>query len=269
LKRRRPRRQHVNLRPRHRQELTKRLRSLGIFAAALGVVVVLGRAVFRESAWAPGFIRRHTPQIEFQAPATLADLPLIHTTYPGRFGLWLPGADASLRKKWMREFPAVRSISFEKRFGENRIIARVEPRIPLVRLDDRGLDRQGVVFKLASQNWTGLPKANIPPQSAWASIGRWLAELTRVPDFWNRVTVVTQGPRGEMWIETNTGTKLAWGSPDSDHAFEKARGLSTVLKDASERLSGAAMADARFFEEGRVVIRPKTVSFRNDGGQKG
>src|SRR5262249_49450932 len=110
---------------------------------------------------APSYLKRHTPAVELKAPETLADLPLLKETPPSHFLLWMPGAEWRLRKRWMQRFPQIGQIEFEKHFLENRIVARLEPRVPLVRWENRGVDKDGMVFDLLSPKWAMLPKASI------------------------------------------------------------------------------------------------------------
>ena len=256
-RRSRSRKQRVVLRAKHRDERHRQITSSLIALAVISVIVVGGRAM-AVNAWAPGFIQRHTPVIELKAPETLADLPLLKQTPSGHFWFWFPGADWPLKRQWMRDYPALSGVEFEKHFMDNRIVARLEPRVPLVRFDDRGLDKEGRVFTLASQSWSALPKAFVPAPKSLPILGHWLAELSRSTDFWSQVVAVSQDPRGEMWLDLRTGTRVAWGPPEVKTAHEKVRCLAMVLDDAHKRLSGAASADVRFFEEGRVIVRPKS-----------
>jgi hypothetical protein len=173
--------------------------------------------------------------------------------------LWLPGAEWPLRRQWMKDNPSLGAVRFEKHYLDNRIVARLEPRVPLVRWEKSGVDKNGVVFTLTSDRWQTLPKAVVPSPQSLPEIGRWLAEVSRVPDLWNGVVAVSEDRRGEMWLDMQTGTHIAWGPPEPRNAQEKARYLAKVLSDASARLSGAATADVRFFEEGRVIVKPKSA----------
>src|SRR4051794_25712667 len=111
--------------------LERRLKVLVLGGLLLGAVIFVTEALTRDSALAPRFVKRHTPTLEIRAPETLAGLPLLKETPSTSFAMWFPGAEWRLRRRWLDAYPAVRTISFEKQFGANRIIARVEPRIPL------------------------------------------------------------------------------------------------------------------------------------------
>jgi hypothetical protein len=187
----------------------------------------------------------------------LAELPLLKEAPRSSFWLWFPFGESSLRKQWLKAYPALAQVQFDKQFMENRIIARLEPRVPLVRWQDRGIDREGKVFNLLSPRWSTLPKATVTSAQSIPTVGHWLGAVSEVQPLWSQVTNISQDVRGEMWLDMQTGTRVAWGPPEPGVAREKARCLATVLDDAHNRLSGAAMADVRFFEEGRVIVRPK------------
>ena len=218
-----------------------------------------GKAMSRDSGWGSQFLRHHTPLLEMKAPDTLAELPLLREPRPSGFSLWFPAADRRLRRRWLQAYPAVSRVRFEKRFFENRVIAHLEPRTPLVRWEGRGVDKEGTVFELASHRWLPLPKATVSSAGALPALGRWMAEVSRDTDLWSRVVAVSQDMRGEMWLAMDPGTHVAWGTPEVAAARAKARCLARVLDDAHHRLSGAAKADLRFFDEGRVIVRPKSA----------
>jgi len=148
------RKQRVILRPKRRVALAQRIKTVVLGCGLAGFAVFGMAMVSRGNGWAPRFVQRHTPTVEIQAPDTLADLPLLKETHPASFALWFPGAERRMRMQWLRQNPAVGAVRFEKRFADNRLIARLEPRVPLVRWNDQGLDKDGVVFTLASQRWT-------------------------------------------------------------------------------------------------------------------
>jgi cell division septal protein FtsQ len=257
----RNRKQRVVLRSKRKSELKQQLETafLGLLVTGLlGLVMVF--MVLRTDGWVPQFIHRHSPMLEIQTPETLVDLPLLKETRPSGFSLWFPGTDWRLRHRWMQQYPAIGNVSFEKRYQENRIVARLEPRIPIVRWQDRGLDKEGTVFPLTSPRWATLPKAVSLQTRTLPLMGPWLSELTRVPELWGQVVAVTQDQRGDLWLDMQTGTHVAWGAPDVKIAREKARCLVLVLEDAHHRLSGASAADLRFFDDGKVIVRPKTAA---------
>jgi hypothetical protein len=257
---RRSRRQRVILRPKQKIELQRQLRRVILGGVLIGgLATVSWQAISHPATWAPRYIQTHTPTLELQAPETLSTLPLLKQPPSGSFALWFPGPDARIGRKWVKENPAIAGVSFDKRFAENRVIARLEPRVPLAQWDGHALDKEGKIFPLLSNQWTPLPKGFFTASTRLPAIGRWLAEVARQPDVWNQVLAVSQDPRGDMWLEMQHGTRVAWGAPDIRLAPKKAKCLSLVLNDAHQRLSGAASADLRFFEEGRVIVRPKTA----------
>jgi hypothetical protein len=259
LPRRRPRKQRVVLRTRRRVALQKRMSGLMFTAGLIGILAIFLKVASSETSWAPKYMRRHTPVLQVQSDGALADLPLVKQTQPASIFLWLPGVEWRMERRWKKDYPAIRDIRFEKNFSANRVIAHLEPRVPLARWEERGIDKNGVVFTLASPQWAALPKVISASAASLPALGRWLAELSQVNELWPQVVAVSQDPRGDVWLDTQTGTHIAWGVPDTKNVREKARSLVVVLNDAHQRLSGASTADLRFFEEGRVIVRPKTA----------
>jgi hypothetical protein len=258
--RRKGRKQRVVLRSRQRVALNRRMTFLMMGIGLLAVTGVFGNLVARANpSWGPSFIQRHTPILDIQSPDTLADLAIVKEQPMTSFILWMPGAEWKLRRQWMKEYPALGGVRFDKQFLNNRIIVRLEPRVPLVRWQERGVDKLGMTFAFTPERWPPVPKANIASAKSLPIVGRWLGEVSRVPDLWNGVVAVSEDQRGEMWLDMQTGAHVAWGTPDVKNAQEKARYLAKVLADAHVRLHGAATADMRFFSEGRVIVKPKSA----------
>lgn len=248
------------MRPKRRDEVQRRMRRLMVVAGAVLLVLGIGRVMIHPGSWMSGVVQRHTPLLEIKAPDILMDLPLLREDRPAGISWWLPKSGWRLRKRWLKDYPAVGDVRFEKRFFENRVIAHLIPRVPLVRYENRGVDKVGVVFELITPSrWSTLPKAMLKSPDMLSTLGPWLDVVSRDPNVWKNVVAVSQDMRGDVWLDLNTGTHVAWGRPDPTDVPAKAQCLLRVLNDAHERLNGAATADLRFFNEGRVVIRPKTA----------
>ncbi len=248
------------MRPKRRVEFQRHMRRLVVVGCAAGIFLGVGKALMHQSSWFGSMIKRHTPLLEIKAPEILAESPLLREDRPAGISWWLPKSGWQLRKRWLETYPTVSDIRFEKRFFENRVIAHVIPRVPLVRYGNQGVDKEGVVFDLVTpERWGVLPKAVLKSPEALSPLGPFLQEVSRDSQMWKKVVAVSEDMRGDVWLNMNTGTHVAWGRPDPKDVAAKAQCLTRVLNDAHERLSGAAMADLRFFNEGRVVIRPKTA----------
>jgi hypothetical protein len=256
----RARRQRVMLRSRRREVLKHRLRNVlwksVAFAVAAGFF--LGMVAGGDSYFAR-FMRQHTPGLVVSAPQAMAGLPLLQELPARRFLLWFPGTGNRAIGRIMQKYPEVRNVRFERRFQENKIIMQVEPRTPLVRWNDRGLDGEGVVFRLGPGSWTHLPQVSVGADLPAPLVGRWLAELSRSPAVWGNVVAVRDGHRGQVLLMMNTGVEVEWGEPEIGKTHKKAEWLAKVLQDAHEHLGGAAHADLRFFDEGRIIVKPKSV----------
>jgi len=60
-----------------------------------------------------------------------------------------------------------------------------------------------------------------------------------------------------MELTLKTGTVVTWGTLETESTSRKAQTLLRVLDDAHNNLGGAARADLRFFEQGRIIVLPK------------
>jgi Cell division protein FtsQ len=255
----RVRKQRVALRRRRREVLKNNVKTMLVRGAVLALAAgfVLGMVTQGDSFFAH-FVRVHTPEIEVQLPNTLVGLPVTEEFAAHRFWFWFPGIGVRAESRLRHQFPAVRGVHFDRDFQTNRIIARVEPRTPFVRWRDEGMDKEGVVFPLGPGAWAQLPLVTIQTSIPTAAVSRFLNQVSRVPEFWSQVAAVHDDPRGNFLFDLRTGTQVVWGLPENESASAKAGNLCRVLLDAHGHLGGAAVADLRFFDEGRIIVRPKT-----------
>lgn len=250
----------MQLRPQQRAAL--RRRGGLVLAAAIIVTAVLqaGRwVVSSQGSLLSRLIRRHTPDVTVNVSADLAGLPFGKDLPRAHFFLWFPGWEGYLRAHWRRTYPAVRSVRLDRHFVENRVLVRLEARIPLVRCQSYGMDGDGVVFPVGPARAATLRTANFSGKDTSAELGHWIAALTHVPPLWDNVAAIHQDQEGDLSLEMRSGTRVAWGPLDTVRATQKAVALIRVLDDAHQRLGGAALADTRFFDEGRIIIKPKSV----------
>lgn len=258
--RRKPRRQKVVLRFRHRKamaERAKRVAKRTFILASIGVGMVAlasqGDSFFSHT------VKRYTPHVDIRMAQTLTGLPLQSLLPQNPFWLWFPWTAKRVNKRLNAQFPAAQEATFERQFSEKKIIIRLEPRVPLVRWGTSGIDSEGVVFPLQEGRWTQLPKANFTSGIPAPVLGSWIKELSAVPALWETVAGLSDDKYSNLFIDTKTNTRVAWGPMDSKGAPERIASLVRVLEDAHLHLGGAASADLRFFDEGRIIVRPKGI----------
>ena len=266
MPRRKSRKQRVILRGKRREALKHHIRVLFYRTAALAAlggfalgVVSQGDPIFKR------FIQAHIPEVQVKAPQALSALPFEQSWPSRRYLLWIPGVGARIESQLKANFPAIKSVGFQRYFRMNRVIVIVEPRTPIVRWNDSGMDKEGVVFPIIPGAWNQLPKASLSASFSKTLLGSWFTELIQIPDFWNQVTGIRDDFRGCIIFDLKTGAHVTWGGPDRANVKIKALNLCSVLQDAHEHLGGAAAADLRFFDEGRIIVRPKTAN-RGIGG---
>jgi hypothetical protein len=260
LRRKAKRKQRVVLRYRRREKL-KQHASVWLMRSGVAVLAagfVLGIIVQSDSLFS-GFLRRHTPLIEMRAPKTLAGQPVTLEWPTRRYWLWVPGIALWAEHRLEKKNPAICAVHFERNLSSNLIIARIEPRVPLVRMESMGMDQEGVVFPILPGSWSQLPSAKFNPALARPALGQWIASFAKQKSFWSQVAAISDDRLGNMAFDLKTGAHITWGPLESKGVIEKLTALSSVLEDTHQHLGGAALADLRFFEQGRIIIRPKSV----------
>ncbi len=253
------RKQHVALRFRRREQLKHTVRSALARSVAVALVIGFGVGMIAgHDSVLLRFLQRHTPQVSVKLPQALPGLP-VQTEIPrNHLWLWVPGSELWVKMRLTRKFTAVRSVSFDRQFEANTVIIRVEPRIPLVTWKGEGFDKDGVRFAITPGTWQVMPQASFLDGTAKPEIGRWLWHLSQVSPLWSQVASLKQDPYGSLELTLKTGAVVIWGPLDDGTLSRKAQTLLRVLDDAHEHLGGAARADLRFFDQGRIIVRPKS-----------
>lgn len=111
---------------------------------------------------------------------------------------------------------------------------------------------------MAPGTWAALPKAEFTVAIQKRLIGAWLAALSHQTKFWSQVTAVSDDGHGMMRLNLQNGGTILWGFPDVLQVGLKTDWLTTVLDDAHAHLGGASSADLRFFDDARIIVRPKS-----------
>ncbi len=260
---RKPRKQRVTLRFKRREQLKHHVRSAVGRSVALALIAGFGIGIcVGGDSFLSKFLRTHTPNVTIQAPQLLAGLPTLTELPKERVLMWLPGSGYFLQKKICRKYPSVNSLSLERQPESNRITIHLKPRVPLVICGGSGFDRDGILFAITPGTWGALPQASFSAGAHKADLGRWLSRLVLVTEIWSQVASLKQDVYGMIEFTLKTGTVVVWGPPEIEPLNRKAQTLARILDDAHKNLSGTARADLRFFDQGRIIVRPKTLSGR-------
>ncbi|HVO33546.1 MAG TPA: hypothetical protein VMU17_06495 [Elusimicrobiota bacterium] len=255
---RRSRRQHVVLRQKRRDEIQRRARVVFLrgLIGALGVGFALGVVSKGDGLFAKA-VRDYTPSVEINAPPILAGVPVEAELPANRFWLWFPGAAVQAERRIRGQFPGVASVDVQRDLAAKRIRIRLQARTPLVRWNESGIDAQGVAFPISADAWPQLPKVQLANAIPLNVLGPWLARLSRETAIWDQTALISTVGSGEILVQTRMGAVVNWGAPDPAAVGPKASALRQVLDDAHQHLGGASTADLRFFEDGRIIMKPK------------
>ena len=252
------RKQRVTLRFRRREQLKHHVRIALVRSVALALVAGFGVGlVAGHDAYVFRFLKRHTPEVTISMPEALVGLPVLSDLPQNRLWLWFPGSAFLLEKRLARKFTAVRAVRFNRELAANRVVVHVDPRIPLVTWGGAGFDRDGVLFAITPGTWKVLPQASFAPGASKPELGRWLARLSAMTDLWPQVTSIKQDAYGTLELTLKAGAVVVWGLPETGSLARKAQILARILDDAHHHLGGAGRADLRFFDQGRIIVRPK------------
>jgi len=248
------RRQHVALRGRRREELSRQLTGIATRGVlALILVSLFGFLFLHSDSWLQKKIAAHTPVVEVQAPEALAAVSA-QVFIPRRtWVLWIPGVSDTIERRVEKQVSTVERATFEKIFSSNKIIFHLTARRPLARWNAQGIDREGVLFPLAPQGSANVP--TLVPFHAKLSpkIGIWLKALSEEPWLWDDLSEIKEDGRGHWTLVLRSGPVFVWGSSD-EPVHPKAEALTKILAQAKATHGGMQRADLRFFSEGRIIV---------------
>lgn len=258
--RRNVRKQRVVLRRKRRDHLKLHLRTVIIRSVLIALVIGFGIGIgANRDIGISRFVSEHTPDIDVQAPQDVPVEPVLAEFPVQKFWLWLPGSTSGIQKRLITKYPVVQSIRVEKNFSSKRVVVRIEPRKPIVIWRGSGVDREGMVFPIVAGAWSQLPQAELSTAVSLPAMGRWLEKVSSITTLWSNVSNVFVDSHGGLVLIMKTGTKVIWGTLEGEGLENKARTLVRILDDAHQHFSGAATTDLRFFDEGRIIVRPKSV----------
>ncbi len=258
-KRRRLRRQRVTLRFKRREHIKGSVRRFLVKGTvAVGVLGVGAMLVLSGDSILWSFLKQHTPQVTFKTNQVLSGVTIGADLPKNCVLLWLPGAERWLANRVCQRYPAVRTIRFDRHLADNRIDIKLEPRVPLATWNGMGIDEEGRTFMITPGTWKALPQVLFQPAQKRVDAGRWLKQLSAMRGVWEQVNSIKQDAFGTVQLVLKTGTTVVWGPVDLVSPKPKADILARILDDAHKNLGGITHADLRFFEQGRIIVRPKT-----------
>lgn len=241
---RRVRRQRISLRVKLKRRHGRRGFSVAaVLAVAVGLAFAASRADVRR--WGGGL---RAKGLAYRS-VVLEGLPEAERSRLAREAVEL-GAENAFVERVSREAPALRVVSVERSVWARRLTVRLAPRVPLARLaDGRVLGKEGGLFKPAAEPG-GLPLLESATADA-TGLADVLAALEKrgLPKA-ERLSRIGDGWR----LTLADGTVIEWGG--GARADAKAERLAEVLPDARKRFPKGVTADLRYFEDGKVLVRP-------------
>lgn len=284
------RRHKVALRPEARRERRARL-AKGAAFLALASLLAYGYRRLPDGALRPANLLARLPVPDFLlvervrvsgAPAAVS--PALERALAPRAGRgWGPGTAASVEAELLERFGFLESATSDRDWSRRQVTVAVIPRTPVARVFRGGraagwLSDSGRVFEAPEGTFPAgleLPSVELEERSGLElpEVAAFVSQAgAQIPGGLRRVAFrpaergCPQGPsrsagegRGEGcgsgWeVTTADGTYLLWGSLDwTDQKLERLR---EVLQDAGARFGPGLTADLRYFEDGRILVRP-------------
>jgi len=146
------------------------------------------------------------------------------------------------------------------------IVIKFEERLPVAftRIDGErfGLDDDNKPFPLRGM----FARKPLPEIVSQDECGRRLALdfikafAPKAKDVYAKITRFYSEPAGSVAFDIDGGMKIYWGVPDAGKIEQKLNKLNQVLFDAGERFGAVEYVNLCFFDDGRIIVKPKKAS---------
>lgn len=264
------RRHKVALRPEARKERRVRL-AKGAAFLALGALFAYGYRRLPAGALRPANLVARLPVPDFLlvervlvSGAPDAARPALESALASRAGRgWGPGTAASVEAELLERFGFLESAASDRDWSRREVTVAVIPRTPVARVSRGGraagwLSDSGRVFEAPEGTFPAgleLPLVELENRSELElpEIAAFVSQAgAQIPGGLRRVAFRSAEHGYE--VTAADGTHLLWGS--LDWTEQKLERLSEVLHDAGARFGPGLTADLRYFEDGRILVRP-------------
>ncbi|MBI4422118.1 MAG: hypothetical protein HY554_00230 [Elusimicrobia bacterium] len=266
------RRKHrVVVRPQVRRRRRARAASAAAVLAAGTFVVWAARRVPRErltpsallaAAPAPGFLRVERFAVLGAPPAV--ERALLDALAPRAGKAWWPSEAPRVEEELAARFPFLQTVSLDRDLRGRSVAVTLALKTPVARALRRGrpagwLGEDGSVFEAPEGTY---PSLEVPE----AELGQGAPDLRPLSELVGAAgTAVPGGLRRAAWVSdeqgwdltASDGTLLRWGR--LEWTAEKLARLREVLGDAGRRFGSGLTVDLRYFEDGRILVRPAAL----------
>ncbi|MBI5623204.1 MAG: cell division protein FtsQ [Elusimicrobia bacterium] len=174
-----------------------------------------------------------------------------------------PGGPAARASELKSRHQIVRSVRVSRDWLARRVRFKVELRRPMARLAQDGKARgflaaDGELFTAPEGLFTeALPEVEVggADRVERRRLAACISDLVASGGLPSALARMSWAPRLDGWeIRLEDGTTVLWG--DLRWTGEKALRLKQVLEDARGADAGALTADLRYFEDGKIFVRP-------------
>ena len=264
------RRHAVVLRPKVRSRRLK----LASAALAVSVLGLLAAATLRNlTASLPPWTQLKTRLLPRIESAEVAGVPASLRGQIAAYARTKAGGAAAVdSEELLKRFECLRSVKARRDFRRPIIRFDCELRAALGRVEARGrpagyLGENGALFTAPDGIYDQpLPalELNAAAPGELKALADFLREFSPSPDLPGALARMRYTSPEDGWQALlSDGTTVLWGN--LDWTAEKLSRLKEVLRDARGRFEGPLTADLRYFEDGKVLLRPaglKSVSMR-------
>lgn len=259
---RRARRHHVAVRPKVRSQRLRQLGAIGT-VGCLSLLAALTLRQFKHEgaswSWIQSRLAARLQRIQVSgAPAPLSEDIAAYLDSSAAGNALSAGPE-----ELMRQFPCLKQARLSKNYFQKRVDVDVELRSAVAVAQVRGrpagfLDTEGVVFAAPANLYPIQgPSVDVSgaPETDLKALAQAVPIIAKPGAFESPLQAMSYVSAQDGWqVRLADGTSLMWG--DLRFTREKITRLREILADARSQFGGTLNADMRYFEDGRVLLKP-------------
>jgi cell division protein FtsQ len=173
------------------------------------------------------------------------------------FRVWLSAAEKNI----IQCKPELKKIGMSRRW--QRVLIEIEERRPLacvVQDNQRlGLDEDNVPFPLRGKlSREFLPAIVAGTEAERLEVIRFIKVFApQAPELFRQIVRLYPEPVNDFVFDLKDNLRIYWGPCEEDKIKLKLRRLTQVLADARTRFSGIEYVNLAFFNDGRIILKPR------------
>jgi cell division protein FtsQ len=177
--------------------------------------------------------------------------------------VWLSPVEKNLRKSK----PELKNINISRGWKKVKIEFEEREPIAVVKVKDRlcGVDKDNIPFPLRGK-WIldsseKLPRINVDDTAFRQDVLDFIGTVKlKAEKLYDNISCVYTEPSDTVVFVQRNETKILWGTPNKSGFNDKLGKLYMIQADAAKRFSGLEYINLCYFDDGRIIVKPRIIT---------